>query len=92
MKEHLRANRRPAFFVVVSIVCLVLHHVLVRAMAHGHIAHVLLGRSPPASAATLAIALVIVRVITVMLVPGLLLAAAAEVTAYLLVGPPRERD
>jgi hypothetical protein len=77
---------------VVSFVALGLHHVLLRAMAHGHTAHVLLAAGngpPPAGATTLAVALVVTRFVTVMLVPGLLLAAAAEVVAYLLVGPKR---
>jgi hypothetical protein len=62
-------------------------------MAHGHVAHVLLGAGnapPPASAAAVAIALVVIRFLTVIVVPGLLLAATAEVVAYLLVGPSRE--
>jgi hypothetical protein len=85
------ANRRPVVLIVIAVACLALHHVLLRAMAHGHIAHVLLGAGnapPPAGAAAVAIALVIARFVVVMLVPGLLLAAAAEVVAYLLVGPP----
>jgi hypothetical protein len=92
IRALLGANRRPAVFTVVSLVCLAIHWVLVRAMAHGHVAHVLLGSGnapPPAGAAALAISLVVVRFVAVMLVPGLLLAAAAEIIAYLLVGPPR---
>jgi hypothetical protein len=91
LRALIRANRRPVVFTLVAFGCLALHHVLLRAMAHGHVAHVLLGAGnapPPASAAAVAIALVLARFVVVMLVPGLLLAAAAEVVAYLLVGPP----
>jgi hypothetical protein len=91
----LRANRRPVALTIVSVVCLVVHHVLLRAMAHGHVAHVLLGAgnaAPPAFPAALAIALVLTRFVTVMLVPGFLLAAAAEAIAYVLVGPKRATD
>jgi hypothetical protein len=35
---------------------------------------------------------VVVRFMSVMLVPGLLLASAAEIVAYLLVGPKRAAD
>jgi hypothetical protein len=90
--SFLRANRRPVTLAILSFLALGLHHVLLRAMAHGHTAHVLLAAgngAPPAGAATLAVALVVTRFITVLLVPGLLLAAAAEVIAYLLVGPKR---
>lgn len=88
--SFLRANRRPVVLTIVSFTCLAIHHVLLRATAHGHVAHVLLGAAnapPPPGAATLSIALVALRFVLVMLVPGLLLAATAEVVAYLLVGP-----
>jgi len=91
-RVFLRGNRRPAAFALLSFAFLGLHFVLVRAVAHGHVAHVLLGSgnaAPPVGAAFLAVALVIVRFVAVVLVPGLLLAAGAELTAYLLVGPPR---
>lgn len=91
-REKLRELRRPVILATISIVCLVTHYFLLRTMAHHHIAHVLLGAGnapPPLGAAVLAIALVIVRFISVILVPGLMLAAAAEVIAYLLVGPKR---
>ncbi|HVJ90619.1 MAG TPA: hypothetical protein VM580_12510 [Labilithrix sp.] len=91
----LRANRRPVVLTTLSVVCLAIHYVLLRAMAHGHIADILLGsgdRTPPARATALALGLVIVRFVSVMLVPGFLLAAAAEVAAYLLVGPKREHE
>ncbi len=93
LREIVRANRRPVVLATISLVLLVAHHVLVRAMAHGHVAHVLLGAGnapPPTDAAVLAIALVLVRFVSVVLVPGLLLAAAAELLAYLLVGPKRD--
>ncbi|MBX3261917.1 MAG: hypothetical protein KIS78_34330 [Labilithrix sp.] len=95
MTAFLRANLRPVVLAGLSFGCLAIHHVLLRAMAHGHVAHVLLGAgnaAPPAGAAALAIALVVVRFVLVMLVPGFLLAAAAEIAAYLLVGPRRAED
>ena len=79
----------------VSALFLSAHHVLVRAMAHGHVAHALLATGnapPPPGAAALAIGLVVVRFVTVIIVPGLVLAAGAEIVAYLLVGPKRTTD
>ena len=95
IRTLLAANRRPVVLTVLSVVLLAAHHVLVRAMAHGHVAHVLLGAGnapPPAGAAALAMGLVLVRLVAVMLVPGFVLAAAAEIVAYLLVGPKRAAD
>ena len=64
-------NRRRALVTLaLSLVTLVLHVVLVRAMAHGHVAHVLLGSgnaAPPLGAAALAISLVLVRLGAVVL-------------------------
>jgi hypothetical protein len=91
----LRAIRRPLILGVVCLLFLLAHHLLLRAMVHGHVAHVLLGAGnapPDPSAATLAISLVIVRFITVVIVPGLGLAAAAEIVAYFLVGPKRTEE
>lgn len=86
-------SRRRALVVgALSLLTLVLHVVLVRAMAHGHVAHVLLGSgnaAPPLGAAALAVSLVIVRLAAVVLAPGLLLASVASVVAHVLVGPPR---
>lgn len=93
VKDMVRANRRPLVLGIVSAVLLVAYFILVRAMAHGHVAHVLLGAgngSIPAGAATLAIGLVVVRFVLVILAPGLVLAAVAELAAYVLVGPRRE--
>lgn len=87
--------RRPVVLLAISLTCLALHHVLLRAMAHGHVAHALLGagNAPPKTGpAFVAIALVVVRFVSVIIVPGLLLAVAAEVVAYLLVGPKRTID
>jgi hypothetical protein len=80
---------------VISFVLLAAHQVLIRAMAHGHVAHVLLGSgnaAPPAGPAMLAIGLVVVRFASVVIVPGLLLAAFAEIAAHLLVGPKQPED
>jgi len=95
VRTLLAANRRPVVLAALSFVLLAVHHVLVRATAHGHVAHALLGAGnapPPAGATTLAIGLVVVRLVTVLLVPGFLLAAAAELVAYFLVGPKRGDD
>ncbi len=88
-----RANRRPTVLLAISVVFLALQHTLLRAMAHGHIAHVLLGvgnAPPPTGAAVLAISLLVVRFVSYIIVPGLLLAVAAELVAYVLVGPKRD--
>lgn len=81
--------RRSIGIVVVSLAVLVLHEVLLRAMAHGHVAHVLLGAgssAPPPFAASLAVALVVVRLLAIVVVPGALLAAATGLAAHHLEG------
>ena len=86
-------NRRRALVTLaLSLITLVLHVVLVRVMAHGHVAHVLHGSgnaAPPLGAAVLAISLVLVRLGAVVLAPGLLLASLVSLAAHVLVGPPR---
>lgn len=86
-------NRRRALeTLALSLITLVLHVILVRVMAHGHVAHVLLGSgnsAPPLGAALLALSLVLVRLGAVVLAPGLLLASLASLAAHALVGPPR---
>lgn len=86
-------NRRRAVAVaVVALVLVVVHMALVRAMAHGHVAHVLLGSgssAPPVGAALLAVSLVVVRFAAVVLAPGALLSALASLAAHVVVGPPR---
>ncbi len=79
------SRRRALIVLVLSLVTLLVHLVLVRAMAHGHVAHVLLGAgnaTPPIGAALLAVSLVLVRLAAVLLVPGALLAAAASLLAH----------
>ena len=86
------SRRRALVTLALSLITLVLHVLLVRVMAHGHIAHVLLGSgnaAPPLGAAFLAISLVLVRLGAVVLAPGLLLASLASLVAHALVGPPR---
>jgi hypothetical protein len=89
-------NRRRALVVLaLSLFTFALHLILVRAMAHGHVAHVLLGSgnaAPPLGAAVLAISLVVVRVGALVVAPGMLLASLASLAAYALVGPPRGGD
>ena len=66
------------------VVLLAVHPLLVHAMAHGHVAHVLLasgGTTPPVGPAALAISLVVVRLFAIVLAPGLLLAAATSIAA-----------
>lgn len=84
-------RRRALVVAALSVVVLVIHLVLVRAMAHGHVAHVLLGAgnaAPPLGAAALAVSLVVVRLVALVLAPGLLLASVASLVAHVLVGPP----
>jgi hypothetical protein len=79
-------NRRRAIVVAaLALGALLLHVVLVRAMAHGHVAHVLLGSgnaAPPLGAALLALSLVVVRFAAVVVAPGALLASAASLLAH----------
>lgn len=73
--------------IVLSLITLIVHVLLVRLMAHGHVAHVLLGAgnaAPPVGAALLAISLVLVRLAAVVLVPGLLLASIVSLLAQWL--------
>ncbi len=78
--------RRALVVLAGSLVTLLGHLVLVRLMAHGHVAHVLLGSgngAPPISAALLAVTLVLLRFAAVVLVPGAILAALASLLAEL---------
>jgi len=62
---------------------------LVRAMAEGHVAHVLLGAGnamPPLGPALLAVALVVTRVLALVLVPGAVLAALTALVAEVVQG------
>jgi hypothetical protein len=69
-----------------SVLVLVVHEVLVRMMANGHVAHALLASSPSIGAALLAVALVVVRFCAVVLVPGALATAVVLAVAHYLVG------
>ena len=84
-------SRRSAVKVaLLAFAILLVHVVLVRAMAHGHVAHVLLGAGnavPPLGAAALAVSLVAVRFVAVVVVPGALLAVAASLVAHGFRGP-----
>lgn len=92
LRDLVRANRRPIVLASISALFLGSYFVLVRAMAHGDVAHVLLGGAAPTGAIALAVTLVVVRFVTVILVPGLVLAAFAELAAYVLVGPRRDEE
>lgn len=85
-------RRRAIVVAVLALLTVGLHAILVRSMAHGHVAHVLLGSgnaAPPLGAALLAVSLVLVRFGAVVVSPGALLAAGASLLAHVLVGPPR---
>ena len=88
------SRRRAIVVAVLALATLVLHLVLVRAMAHGHVAHVLLGSgntAPPIGAALLAVSLVLVRFVAIVIAPGALLAAGASLAAHAIMGPARSR-
>ena len=72
--------------VIASLAFVALHEVLVRLMAHGHVAHSLLAGGPSLGAALLAVALVIVRFVAVVMVPGALATAAVLALAHYFVG------
>jgi hypothetical protein len=69
-----------------SMCVLVLQELLVRAMAHSHVAHSLLASGPSLGAALLAAALVVVRLGAVVLVPGAIATAVVLAVAHYLVG------
>lgn len=78
------SRRTARVALVVSAVLLVVHPLLVRAMAHGHVAHALLGaghRMPPASSVLLVVALLVARLLAIVVVPGLVLAAVTSLVA-----------
>jgi hypothetical protein len=84
--------KRPAIFIVIAALSFLVEHVLLRAMVHGHVAHVLLASGGSRWERTLALALLVFRLVKYVIAPGLVLAAAAEVVAYLLVGPKRDAE
>ena len=76
--------RRTVIVAALSLAAMALHPVLLRAMAHGHVAHVLLGAgnsAPPLPAAALAVSLVLARTLAILLAPGALLACAVSLAA-----------
>jgi hypothetical protein len=79
----MKATRR---LLVASMIIVALDFILVRIMAHGHVAHALLAGGPSVSAGLLAAALVLVRFVAVVIVPGLLATAATLATAHYFVG------
>lgn len=84
------SRRRAISVALVALATIALEILLVRVMAHGHVAHVLLGSgnsAPPLGAALLAVSLVVVRFAAVVIAPGALLAALASVVAHVVVGP-----
>ncbi len=89
MSSATRELRRPIVLGVLSALCLLAHHVLLRALARGSDAHVFLSHGGSDATTALILAFVVARFVAYLLVPGLLLAAAAEIVAYVLVGPRR---
>lgn len=86
------SRRRAVVVALLAALVVFLHFLLVRAMAHGHVAHVLLGSGnavPPIGAALLAVTLVLVRFAAIVIAPGALLASAASLLAHAVMGPPR---
>ena len=78
--------KRALLLMGVCVGSFVLEPLLVHAMAHGHVAHVLLGSGatmPPVGPAAIAIALVGVRLFAIVLAPGLLLGALVILAANL---------
>ncbi len=73
--------RRYAWFLGLVVVALGLHEVLLRVMARGHVAHVLLGAgsgAPPALAAAAAVAFMVLRFGVIVVLPGALGFVAAR--------------
>lgn len=88
------SRRRAVVVALTALATILLHFVLLRAMAHGHVAHALLGSgnaAPPLGAALLAVSLVLVRLVAIVIAPGALLASGAVLTAHALRGPPGSR-
>ena len=87
-------SRRRAMIVAALALGVTLVHLgLVRAMAHGHVAHLLLGAGnavPPIGAALLAIALVMARFAAVVIAPGALMASGVSLLAHVVAGPKGE--
>ena len=84
------SKRRALIVIAAAMAAVLLDLILVRVMAHGHVAHVLLGAgssAPPIGPALLAIALVLARFGAVVIAPGALLAAAASLVAHVVIGP-----
>lgn len=80
---------------VLALAVMVIHLVLLRLMAHGHVAHVLLGSGnalPPIGAALLALSLVVARFVAIVIAPGAVLASLTSLVAHALVGPKKGRD
>ena len=84
------SRRRAIIVLALAIATMLIHALLVRLMAHGHVAHVLLGSgnaAPPVGAALLALALVVVRFAAIVVGPGAVLASVTSLVAHALVGP-----
>ena len=86
------SRRRAVMVLLVSLGLALVHPFLVRTMAEGHVAHVLLGAgnaAPPIGSALLAVLLVVVRLGAIVLAPGAALAALTSLVAHTLGRHPR---
>lgn len=84
-----RELRRPLVLTVLSVICLVVHQVLLARFAHSGDAHRFLVQGGDTS---LVLTFFGARFVAYLLVPGLLLAVLAEVAAFVLVGPRRVEE
>jgi hypothetical protein len=83
--------RRALAALFASLAALATHALLVPVTAERHVAHALLAAGngpPPVGAALVALALVVVRLLALLVVPGALLAALTSLTAHVALGPP----
>jgi hypothetical protein len=82
--------RRSLVVLAVAGALLAAHEVLLSLAARAHVAHALLGAgnaAPPVGPAALALALVVVRLLAIVVVPGAALAALSSLVAHVAVGP-----
>lgn len=91
------SKRRSVVLLVLSAIVLVAHEIVLVVASEAHVAHQLLGAgnngSPPIGAAALAVALLVLRLVAIVLVPGAVLASLASVFAHIAIGPiDRQRE
>jgi len=79
--------RRSIILLVLAALTLVAHEIILSLASDAHVAHRLLAGPPPIDAAILALALLVVRLVAIVLVPGAVLASVASLFAHVAVGP-----